>query len=374
MTALFAAICLALAPLRAADEKPAEKKSDKKAVAAPKDKNGQQKPAAKKEPKDKDTEAKDAEAKEDEKEEKKAEDRYAVPETKDADELVKFVTGLKRFRAQSREEFFEHVRKAPAAIKTAAECILELEKDKPTEASAKAKIWLLEARAESASEATPKEQKQLLADVIDHIKAKKDEAGVDELRLAVTAASAIEQGDNTELAIDAYEKFHNLFSKSKAKPVADYAASFEGVVRRLKLPGNEIEIKGKLSDGTDFDWSKYNGKVVLIDYWATWCGPCRDEVPNVKANYKKYHDRGFEVVGISLDEERDKVEEYMKNEEIPWVTLFEDGAGWKHSMAKYYGIQSIPTVILVDQKGKVVSLKARGTELGKLLEQLLAKK
>ena len=75
----------------------------------------------------------------------------------------------------------------------------------------------------------------------------------------------------------------------------------EGIVRRLTLLGNEMKIEGKLLDGKAFDWSKYAGKVVLVDFWATWCGPCLAEIPKMRKCYDLYHDKGFEIVGISCD-------------------------------------------------------------------------
>ena len=137
-----------------------------------------------------------------------------------------------------------------------------------------------------------------------------------------------------------------------------------------------MRIFGTLPDGDRFDASKLEGKVVLVDFWATWCGPCRKELPNVKRNYEKYHARGFEVVGVSLDTDADALQAFLAKEQIRWPVLVgndQTGAGWETPLVIYYGVQSVPTAILVDQQGKVVSLNARGENLARRLEELLGK-
>ena len=111
---------------------------------------------------------------------------------------------------------------------------------------------------------------------------------------------------------------------------------------------------------------------VLVDFWATWCGPCVAEMPNIRAQYDKYHAKGFEVVGISLDEDVDALKAFVAENKLPWPILFErsEGAGWRHPMATKYGISGIPQLILIGRDGNVITLKARGEALAERLAEL----
>ena len=114
----------------------------------------------------------------------------------------------------------------------------------------------------------------------------------------------------------------------------------------------------------------FKGKIVLIDFWATWCGPCVAELPNVLAAYEKFHAKGFEVVGISLDQSRDALTAFIKEKNMAWPQYF-DGLGWKSKLGTQYGIQSIPATFLLDGEGKIIARDLRGPALDAKLASLL---
>lgn len=126
----------------------------------------------------------------------------------------------------------------------------------------------------------------------------------------------------------------------------------------------------KAVDGRDVNVANMKGKVVLVDFWATWCGPCVAELPNVLEAYRKLNPKGFEIVGISFDNNKKDLVDFVAEQKMPWVQYF-DGKGWKNDFGVAYGINSIPAMWLVDKKGLVRDLNAR-EGLADKVEKLLA--
>ena len=122
--------------------------------------------------------------------------------------------------------------------------------------------------------------------------------------------------------------------------------------------------------GNPLSVSKYKDKVVLVEFWATWCVPCVAELPNVTKAYSKHHNNGFEVIGISLDQDEQKLRSFLKTKEIPWVQYF-DGKGWQNKLAVKYGIDTVPATFLLDRQGKIIGQDLRGEALEEALTKAL---
>jgi thiol-disulfide isomerase/thioredoxin len=141
----------------------------------------------------------------------------------------------------------------------------------------------------------------------------------------------------------------------------------------LRAPGASlIDIALPDESGTEHRLSEYigHGRYVLVDFWASWCGPCRQEMPNVKAAYERFHDKGFDIVSLSFDNNREAWLKAINELQMPWTHL-SDLKGWKSVAAQQYQIQSIPCTILFGPDGKVVASDLRGEALAEKLSTLL---
>lgn len=138
----------------------------------------------------------------------------------------------------------------------------------------------------------------------------------------------------------------------------------------VKVGSKAPEFSAKSPDGKEISLKESLGKVTLIDFWASWCGPCRQENPNVVAMYKKYHDKGFNIIGVSLDDDAEKWKQAIAKDGLTWNQI-SNLQKWEEPIAKTYGVQSIPATFLVDANGVVIAKDLRGEQLEAKLKEVL---
>ncbi|MBU4270609.1 MAG: TlpA family protein disulfide reductase [Planctomycetes bacterium] len=321
-------------------------------------------------------------------------DPYAVPEGSTQD-LVDFLSKLAKVKPANAEEG----KKMQAALIKAADGILAAEPDEKqlalaVGAKSQALGDNLDELAEFAAQLkkdghakfahnvrgfalgrklqlaplTQETIKERTTEIVNFLSEDTVDAGMD-AQLAKLAGRMAEMSGDGQFAADTYRKLQKIFTGSTDPRAVRIGKAMEGLVRRMSLVGHPMTIEGAILGGGPFDWSKYQGKVVLVNFFATWCASCRREIKKIKKSYDLYHDKGFDVVGISCDRNQTMLEKFVKDKKLPWPIVYGDKK--PSPTVAYYGIEGLPQLILVGKDGKVITLDAHGDRLLKELEKLL---
>lgn len=162
-------------------------------------------------------------------------------------------------------------------------------------------------------------------------------------------------------ALEAYEpdRARELYDEVAANEDPELSDAAKAALDLMAMREEPMELSFTAVDGRKVDLADLRGKVVLVDFWATWCPPCVEEVPQLVETYEKFKGLGFEIVGISLDEDKAALEKFTAENKMTWPQFF-DGKGWENEFARRFKIQSVPTLWLLDREGKLVDANPRG--------------
>jgi peroxiredoxin len=178
------------------------------------------------------------------------------------------------------------------------------------------------------------------------------------------AGQAISAGEYT-IARQAYAALLDRFGDSPS-----LRQKVQGDLKRLDQVGKTApSFTAEDIQGRAIRSDAYRGKYVLLDFWATWCGPCIAELPRLQAAYRAYHDAGLEIIGVSLDESKDPVVDFVKARKIPWPQVHNGGAAT--DLVQAFGVSSIPATYLIDPQGTIIRLDLRGKALDEALARLI---
>jgi thiol-disulfide isomerase/thioredoxin len=240
-----------------------------------------------------------------------------------------------------------------------------------------ARFWLFFQRSRSLSEKIPKSEFTAIKNEFDTMKEEAKELTAlkmrgfsGQLERTLDMAQEISVANDTPRFLDeVLEDLVRFLTSDRFERKKENESFLRGYCRRMT--GSPFELWGKTVDGNDFNWNDYKGKVVLIDFTASWCGPCREEMPNVVEMYNKYHSKGLEVVCIGYKDTTDNLKKMIEEDKVTFPMISEELSedNPRGLPSDYYGIRGIPNIFLVGKDGRIVAAELRGPRLRDSVEK-----
>ncbi len=288
-----------------------------------------------------------------------------IPPNADRVALSKIIVTAKTFRPRDPDQY----RLQQTAIRDASVAMLKIIEDKNDPVRLQAELDSLSSNAALMVNESEEAREKVLERIITYLKSRK-ELTLADVQTGMIVAFYLEMQPRKSPARDVYATMVELLEKDEREEMQALRLNLQSNVRRLELLGNKLEIDLETVDGKRIKTEDFAGKFLIVDFFATWCAPCIAEVPRLKTYYDKHHSKGLEIIAISLDDQRDALDKYLETAKLPWPVIHDSAPELKDKLQTRFGISALPTVLLVNKEGVVVSLEARGAELVRLMDRL----
>jgi peroxiredoxin len=289
-----------------------------------------------------------------------------VPQGANVSMLKEVLARAKSINPRSPEQY----RAMQTAIRDASRVMLALLKGKEgTPDYQQAEMDTITSSVTLMTYFNEKQQEEVLKQVHDFLKSR-SELTIQDVQTGMLAAAMLELQPNKRPSRATYELLDGLLEKDEREEMQSLRVNLQAAVRRLDLLGNKFEFEGIALDGSKIKIDDYAGKFVVVDFFATWCEPCLSEIPRLQKHYAKYREKGLEIIGISLDDDGEQLKKFLGDAQLPWPIVHDNAENPLERIQLQFGVSSLPTVLLLNKEGTVVSLEARGAELDRLVQML----
>lgn len=278
------------------------------------------------------------------------------------EEVLRFA---KKMQPQTPDEYFA----MQTAIRKASDALLKLMPDKNTARGQQAQLDALTCSVSLMAADGPEGKHKTLKNVKEYLSSRKVLSLAD-VQMGILAATFLEMQPNKVPARETFELLVDLLRDDAREEMQALRQNLLANIRRLNLLGSKFDLSANSLEGGKISIESYAGKFVIVDFFATWCEPCLAEVPRIRGHLEKYREKGLAVIGVSLDEKEDELKKYLDKAKLPWPIIHDAAPDPIASLRMKFGVANLPTVLLLNKEGVVVSLEARGPELDRLMQRL----
>ena len=290
-----------------------------------------------------------------------------LPETSKPAELMAFVAKTKQLKPQTPEQYLQMQR----AIREASKKVMDSIKEPSSKDYVAAEIDFVSSSVLLLGNDGPESQQKTVERFKEYLVSKK-KLNSSDMQMVVLAGQNLEQLEDLSFARDAYNQFAEILEAKKDDSLTDFITMIRANSKRLELIDKPLDLIGVTISDEPFDIASLKEKYVVVCFWATFSKPAMKEMNSLKKVYETYHDKGFEIVSVCLDEDRVQAKTIIDQSKWPWLQLWDRSEKYENPISLDLGISSVPSMIFLDKENKVTSLDVNSLLLEQGLNELFS--